>query len=57
MEKSRVWRVRAADLRRMAALSKEPERARKMRVLADQFDEKGTSLEFRAKDSDERPQP
>ena len=51
---SQVWKVRATDLRRMAASSAEPERARKMLVLADQFEEKGTLFEFRVRDRDER---
>jgi len=36
---SRAWKVRAADLRRIAAETAEPERERKMLVLADQLEE------------------
>jgi hypothetical protein len=39
MTKPKVWKVRAADLRRIAATAKEPERERKMLVLAEQLEE------------------
>ena len=39
MREARVWKVRAADLRRMAASTLEPERERKMLALADHFEE------------------
>jgi hypothetical protein len=35
-----VWKVRPADLRRMAAQTREPERERKMLALAEQLEEK-----------------
>jgi hypothetical protein len=34
-----VWKVRPADLRRIAAQTREPERERKMLALAEQLDE------------------
>jgi hypothetical protein len=40
MTKVDVWKVRPADLRRMAAQTREPERERKMLALAEQLEEK-----------------
>ena len=37
--KRSAWKVRAGDLRRIAAKTTEPERERKMLVLADQLEE------------------
>jgi len=34
-----VWKVRPADLRRIAAQTREPERERKMLALAEQLEE------------------
>ena len=39
MKKADVWKVRAAELRRMANQAREVERERKMLALADAFDE------------------
>jgi hypothetical protein len=45
MREARVWKVRADDLRRMAASALEPERERKMLMLADSFEEGESELE------------
>jgi hypothetical protein len=39
----------------MAASTAEPERQRKMLALADEFEEKGTELEIRARDQEQTP--
>jgi hypothetical protein len=39
VKKPEIWRVRAAELRRMAERAREVERQRKMLALADQFEE------------------
>jgi hypothetical protein len=39
MSESKVWKVRAADLRRLAKTTREAERERKMLVLAEQLEE------------------
>jgi hypothetical protein len=39
MSESKVWRVSAADLRRLARATPEAERERKMLVLAEQLEE------------------
>jgi hypothetical protein len=48
MQRTTIWKVRAIDLRRMAASSVEPERQRKMLVLADQLEEQDADPEPRA---------
>jgi hypothetical protein len=50
MKGPRVRRVRAADLRRMAAVSAEPERQRKMLVLAEELEERDAELVVRSDD-------
>jgi len=40
MNQAEVWKVRPADLRRMAAKTEEPERERKMLALADRMEGK-----------------
>lgn len=47
MTKADVWKLRPADLRRIAAQTREPERERKMLALADQ-------LEMKARPAPER---
>jgi len=39
MTKADVWKLRPADLRRMAERTREPERARKMLTLAERLEE------------------
>jgi hypothetical protein len=39
MSESKMWRVRPADLRRMAKSTREAEKERKMLVLAEQLEE------------------
>jgi hypothetical protein len=39
MTKADVWKLRPADLRRIASRTREPERERKMLALADQLEE------------------
>jgi hypothetical protein len=55
MREATTWKVRPVDLRRMAASTAEPERQRKMLALADEFEEKGTELEIRARDQEQTP--
>jgi hypothetical protein len=40
MSKADVWKIRPADLRRIAAQTREPERERKMIALAEELEEK-----------------
>jgi len=40
MTKADVWKIRPADLRRMAAQTREPERELKMLALAQQLEER-----------------
>ena len=40
MTKADVWKIRPADLRRIAAQTREPERERKMLTLAEQLEER-----------------
>jgi len=40
MTKADVWKIRPADLRRIAAQTREPERERKMLALAKQLEER-----------------
>ena len=40
MTKADVWKIRPADLRRIAAQTREPERERKMLALAEQLEER-----------------
>jgi hypothetical protein len=44
MQESRIWKVKASDLRRMAAASVEPERQRKMLALAEELEEGEAAL-------------
>ena len=48
-----TWKVRPADLRRMAAKAAEPERERKLLALAEELEERGANLELNAKGSGE----
>ena len=48
MQQRAVWKVRADDLRRMAAAAAEPERERKMLALADELEKAGGELQLRA---------
>lgn len=45
MRKAEISKARAAELRRMATTAREPERERKMLVLADEFEEAANSAE------------
>ena len=45
MRKAEIWKVRAAELRRVATTAREPERERKMLALADEFEEAAKSAE------------
>ena len=45
MKKADVWKVRAAELRRMANRAREAEKERKMRALADAFEEAANANE------------
>ena len=47
MTEAKVQTVRAADLRRLAASSMEPERQRKMLALAEHFEQKEAEQEER----------
>ena len=40
MTKADVWKIRPADLRRIASQTREPERERKMLALAEQLEER-----------------
>ena len=40
MTKADVWKLRPADLRRIASRTREPERERKMLALAEQLEER-----------------
>jgi hypothetical protein len=40
MTKADAWKLRPADLRRIASQTREPERERKMLALAEQLEEK-----------------
>jgi hypothetical protein len=52
MTEGKTWKVRAADLRRIAAKTAEPERERKMLALAERLEEaeRGSTT-----DGDDRP--
>ena len=39
-KEAKVWTVRAVDLRRMASRAQEPERQRKLLMLAEQYEER-----------------
>ena len=45
MRNAEIWKVRAAELRRMAERAREVERERKMLALADKFEEAATTAE------------
>jgi hypothetical protein len=45
MNKADVWKVRAAELRRMANMAREAEKERKMLALADAFEEAANANE------------
>jgi hypothetical protein len=45
VRKAEIWKARAADLRRIATTTREPERERKMLALADEFEEAANSAE------------
>jgi hypothetical protein len=55
MREKRIWKVRASDLRRMAAVTVEPERQRKMLVLAEELEEREAASESRPEAQDEPP--
>jgi hypothetical protein len=44
MTNADVWKIRPADLRRIAAQTREPERERKMLALAEQLEEREAAL-------------
>jgi anaerobic glycerol-3-phosphate dehydrogenase len=45
VRKAEIWKERAAELRRVATTTREPERERKMLALADEFEEAANSAE------------
>ena len=52
MTKGDVWKIRRADLRRMAAQTREPERERKMLALAEQLDEREAATALSGEEHD-----
>jgi len=44
MTKADVWKIRPADLRRIAAQTREAERERKMLALAEQLEEREAAM-------------
>jgi hypothetical protein len=53
MSESKVWKMRAADLRRLANTTREAERERKMLVLAEQMEELERAQSGRGNDARE----
>ncbi|HEV2546211.1 MAG TPA: hypothetical protein VGU20_02640 [Stellaceae bacterium] len=47
MSKAEVWKLRPAELRRIAAWMQEPERERKMLALAEGLEEKKPAIQER----------
>jgi hypothetical protein len=45
MRKAKVWRIKAADFRRMAETSKEVERERKLLLLAAELEAQAEAIE------------